>query len=136
MSDDTEETQTSSNAPELPDVYENFKKEIGHYPHSVQQFFAYVKQKNHPYKFVDCNKFWPQRPNPAAKPQGKPINSDDYKDVNDKDKQQNEEQNKNDATDANKDNNAANNDNTGNSGDADADADANANEDENQNEDE
>jgi len=46
----------------MSDIYENFKKELGNYPHTVQQLLSYSKQKNFPYKFVDYNKFWPARP--------------------------------------------------------------------------
>jgi len=63
----------------MNEIYESFRKELGHYPHTVQQLLSYSKQKNHPYKFVDYNKFWPSRPNPEIKPKPKPVNSNDYK---------------------------------------------------------
>jgi len=72
-------SQENEQAVSMNEIYENFKKELGHYPHTVQQLLSYSKQKNYPYKFVDYNKFWPQRPNPEIKPKIKPVNSNDYK---------------------------------------------------------
>jgi len=64
-------TQENEQTVSMDEIYENFKKELGHYPHTVQQLLSYSKQKNYPYKFVDYNKFWPQRPNPEIKPKNK-----------------------------------------------------------------
>jgi len=116
-----EETDSSTTVtPDLTEVYETFRKEVGHYPHSIQQLFAYCKQKNYPYKFVDCNKFWPRRPNPETKPQNKAINADEYKDPQQNDSNKDNENKPNDKS------NEKANDNADTGGDANADANADA----------
>eukprot|EP00485_Elphidium_margaritaceum_P010822 CAMPEP_0202688720 /NCGR_PEP_ID=MMETSP1385-20130828/4179_1 /ASSEMBLY_ACC=CAM_ASM_000861 /TAXON_ID=933848 /ORGANISM="Elphidium margaritaceum" /LENGTH=164 /DNA_ID=CAMNT_0049343749 /DNA_START=150 /DNA_END=644 /DNA_ORIENTATION=+ len=80
MSDEESEEEEEQDVKSLTDIQNEFAQQVGHKPHTVQQFLAFVKQNGHPFKFKDINAWWPTRPEPEEKPKQKAINADEYKD--------------------------------------------------------
>ena len=56
----------------------NFKEDVGHVPHTMEQMLVYCKQKELPYKFSEVKCWWPQRSNPTKKPKQSAMNAADY----------------------------------------------------------
>lgn len=65
----------------LDDVQDDFFAEVGHKPTTAKVLLAYCKQKGTGHKFSDVNKWWPNRPEPAAKSELKPTKAQDYKGI-------------------------------------------------------
>ena len=58
MSDEEEEEVGGMS---IEEVFEQFKTDVGHYPHKKEQFLAYCKNNSHPYRFKEIREFWPSR---------------------------------------------------------------------------